>query len=491
MTKRAWSLVVLAGVLGCDGGTGVDAPEQAKAPEAADGSARPSALEDGAGAHADEPPGREARNADAARNAGGGGSAKAATEGARAEAAKPPVAGEAGGAADGPAAASMQLYALVTFDELLGLHPLLDGSMMISAGPKLLRVDPEGEIHDDAALLAGITLPYPDALEYGVEAEMEFITHSGGWSALQVGGTWPSATFLTLQTGYGKASVYRWAGDRWAEAKHARSSVIAYPRAIRAWREGSLLAWRELYAPALDLDGQCSDCPDEMYETPQYKRAERDLASTKQLAVLAGPAKGPSLKGVKITAFDALASGEAFVGLEDGSLWVLSAAGKATTMTPTGDAAGGQLRGLVARAADDVIGFGIKDDKPFLVQYTGKGFAALDVPECTSGLASLSIAGPTWWVTCANPLPRSYEELGFHDDAGSLWRRESGAWERMAFKDGVYPRIVLARGPDDVWVSAYGNGGGTVLHTRERKQMIALRGLEDVVRKGFFPKEAR
>lgn len=244
-----------------------------------------------------------------------------------------------------------------------------------------------------------------------------------------------------------------------------------------------MLAWREVFVPALDLSGQCSDCPQELYETPAFKQGERDQAGARQLAVIAGPAKAPPLAGKEIAAFDALPGGEVFVALATGSLLVLPAAGEPITVAL--DAA--QLEGLLARAADDVLGFGTRDEKAYLMRYDGKTVTALAVPACEPGLTSLAITGSTWWTTCASPRPYNYDILNTQAQAGSLWRREGeGAWERVALPDGLAAREVVARGPDDVWVAAYGEHGGTVLHTREHGRVIALGDMRAIVRKGFF-----
>ncbi len=383
-------------------------------------------------------------------------------------------------------ATTLAFHPVVTSDEWIGMHPLLDGSLMISAGPRLLRIDPAGTIDDGPALLAGIDLPYPTP-EPDLDMQMDIINDHGGWSALQVGGTWPTATFLTLATGhYDPAAAYRWAGDRWARIKPGRTRVVTWPASVRPWKDRSLLAWRELYAPALDLSGQCSDCPAEMYEDPKYKQGARELAATRQLAVLAGPAKAPPLTGKEIAAFDALITGEVFVALGNGAWMVWPAVGEPVTVRPPGDDAV-QWAGLVARAADDVLGFGTLAEKPALMRYDGTTFTALDVPACESGLTSLAVVGTTWWTTCASPTPRNYDQLNTQPRAGSLWRREgAGEWQRVALTDGLDAQLVVARGPDDVWVAAYGEQGGTLLHTRDHGPVIALGDMREIVLKGFF-----
>lgn len=402
--------------------------------------------------------------------------------------ATPPPAASRPAAPTPTPAATLVFSPVVTSGEWIGLHPLLDGSLMISAGPRLLRVDPAGAIDEGPALLAGIELPYPKDVAMGVEAQLERINERGGWSALQVGGTWPGATFLTLETaGRRPNDVYRWSVDRWVKTRPGRAAVQGWPRSVRAWKDRSLLAWRELYVPALDLEDQCSDCPPEMLETPAYKQGERDLAAAKQLVVLAGPAKGPPFAGETIVAFDALTTGEVFVALADGALLVLSPAGERVKVAAPAGEQTVQLHGIVARAADDVIGFGGRDGKAYLVRHDGAKQVALDAPACAPGIASLSIAGDVWWATCAEPPPRSYEQLSVQDRAGSLWRREgAGAWQRVALGEGVEARLVVARAADDVWVAAYGEHGGTALHSREHGRVIALGDLLGIVREGFF-----
>jgi len=378
----------------------------------------------------------------------------------------------------------------VTSGEWLGLHPLLDGSLMLSAGPKILRVDPAGVLHDEPALLAGIELPWPEGAEHGAEAMLETINEKGGWPALQIGGTWPGATFLTLLTPNDHedpADVYRWAGTRWKQVRAPTGDYVAFPRVIRAWRQASLLAWREIFVPALDTDAFCSDCPDEFFETPQYKAAGRTLAGAKQLVVLAGPARGPAVMGAAITAFDALPTGEVFLAAED-SILVIAPSGEQSKFAVPPELRG-RIDGLVAWAPDDVVGFGAAGDAPYLVRFDGSSLTPLPHPPCTIGLASLSIAGETWWTSCANPPPRSYNEINEQGYDGSLWRREgAGPWQPVALPNALPARVVHARGPDDVWVSAYGENGGTVLHTKQHGDVIALGDMLAILRRGFFPR---
>ncbi len=382
-------------------------------------------------------------------------------------------------------------HAVVTSEEWLGLHPLLSGELMISAGPKLLRVDAAGEIHADRALLAGIELPWPMLNKGdGPEMQVEAINDKSGWWTLQVGGTWPGATFLTLELPGDHeetTQVYRWAGDRWSRVKIRSGTYSAYPRQIQAWKDQSLLAWREFFSPTLDTEDECSNCPPAVFESAKYKAAERDVARAKQLAVVAGPAKGPALAGQNITAFAALTSGEVFVALEGGSLLVLAATGEQTTVAATG-ATAGTLGGLVARAPNDVVGFGSGAAGPLLVRHDGHGLTTLTPPACAMGLASLSIVGATWWATCASPAPRSYAAMSFEESAGSLWRKQGGAgWEQVKLAEGLQARLVVARAEDDVWVAARGEDGkGTVLHSRAHGAPIALGGMLEIVRDGFF-----
>lgn len=438
-------------------------------------SARAAASEPDAGARGEA----DASTRAAAPRSGLGGAVDAMIESAQAPAAGPvgplPMPG---------------FHAVVTSEEWLGLHPLLDGTLMISAGPKLLRVDPGGTIHDDPALLGGIELPLHDLRDEGPEPQLEAIGEWGGWWTVQVGGWWPTSPFLTLSLpGLHDEpyALYRWKDDRWAKVEGSSRTMIAYPRAVRAWKDDSVLAWRGFYAPALDTDHFCSLCPEEFYETPEYKGAERAVASAKLLAVLAGPAKGPTLSRRDAVAFDALPSGEAFVGLEGGSILVIAADGTQQLVAASGETAGG-LHGLVARGPQEVIGFGGRKDGPLLVRWDGTELQALPEPECGRAVASLSIVGPTWWATCGSEAPRSYEQLNFEERDGSLWRKQGeGGWERAELGPRMQPRQVVARAEDDVWVTSHGKDGtGTVLHTRARGAVIELGGMEEIVRAGFY-----
>ncbi len=365
-------------------------------------------------------------------------------------------------------------HTVVTYDDWLDLFPLGGDTMMIAAGPRLVRVDGDGVLHDDPALAVGIELPWSDFFDVSDEDRNAYLGDAEGWWTLQVGGTWPSATFLTLATpGLPRApDVYRWAGDRWRAVKARGDRHVAYPRAVRPYSQGSWISWRGLFARALFLDDKCSDCPDEVYETPEYRAAERAVKAAKLLAVLAGPAKAPAVRGQDVVAFDALESGEVFLASRDGSLSVIAPGASPRKTKP----AHAEILGIVARGPTEVAVFGGIEGRPFLAELDGEALVAVDFPDCGAPIASLSIHGASWWASCGEPAPRSYEALNSPGDLpSSLWRREgSGAWMPIALAPGLAPRFVHVRGADDVWVGAIGRGNAVILHSREPQGVLVL-----------------
>jgi hypothetical protein len=382
--------------------------------------------------------------------------------------------------------APLAFHRVVTYDDWIDVFPLGGDTLMIAAGAKLVRVDAKGDLHDDAQLSAGIALPWPDFFTTDDESRTVMLGEADGWWTWHVGGTWPSAAFLTLATpGMSRApDVYRWTGDRWRPARTARKHYVAYPKAIRPWKDGSLLAWQGFYARALDLDDQCSQCPDEMYETPGYRAADRAVAAAKPLAVIAGAAKAPTVSARDLVAFDALPSGEIFVARANGSFDRIGGAAGSSTISAAGKP---RVFGLLALGPTDVVIHGAIADAPYLARFDGAAIVPIAAPECAAPLVSMSIHGSQWWATCAAPPPRSYDELNSPTVLpSSLWRREGDEpWTQVVLAPNVAPQQVHVVGPDDVWLTAIVDDHAQALHSRDHGRVIVLGSAQEMLRRTF------
>lgn len=75
------------------------------------------------------------------------------------------------------------------------------------------------------------------------------------------------------------------------------------------------------------------------------------------------------------------------------------------------------------------------------------------------------------------------------DAPSSLWRREGdGAWAPVVLAPDLQPRLVHARGPDDVWLSAKTRDHAVVLHSREPSRVLALDPTLALIHREFGPR---
>lgn len=410
------------------------------------------------------------------------GAAEAARTSEAADAPEPAVAGKSVEPAPTPAAPSEALHVIARSGTEMGVHPLVDGSLLASAGPLVLRVDERGELVHDPAMLRGLksirASISPDGTDFeGVHA----------WGPVALGGRWPDAVYLSLDvvSGFrgegGVPAVHRWDGQAWVTIGTRSRHYDWYPAEVHPWIEGSLLARRvfqEWYPGQEEWDE--SQGPTKQ----QVAAAHRAIAQAKPIVVIRGAPKAPATAATAV-AFTSRPTGEVFVvtGDEPASLVRIDAAGASHTVALPGD---GFAHGVIADGPDRAWVFGVAGDEPkqpWLVRIEGDGATQAEAPGCQEiGMSSLAVLDDgTQWATCGDP-PRELHAIW--PERYSLWQRAPGeAWTQKSLPTGVdRPRTVVARAADDVWVSARDQDGGVVLHSRPRSKVLELPGLDGLGR---------
>jgi len=360
------------------------------------------------------------------------------------------------------------------------LHPLVDGTLLASAGPLVLRVDERGELLHDPAMLRGIESIRPFVSAFA-EDDFEMVA---AWRPVSLGGRWPDAVYLSLDvvSGFrgegGVPVVYRWTPNGWAKLSTRGKHYEHYPAELHPWKDDSILA-RRVYMPW--YPGQDEWEGDEGGPTEQQVEvAKQAIARAKKLVVIRGEPQAPELAAT-VAAFDSRATGEVFAVTGDASpslVWLDAAGTRRTVPLPGTDV---QVHGVRADSPDHVWVFGAVPANdgfaPWLVRVEGDRATLVEPPACTGlGLGSFAaLPDGAQWATCSEPIEWMYER-----DESELWHRPAGgAWAPVSMPPGVEsPRQVVARGPDDVWVAADAkDGGGVILHSRPRAGVLELPSL--------------
>lgn len=365
----------------------------------------------------------------------------------------------------------------------MALHPLVDGSLLASVGPLVLRVDERGELVHDPKMLRGIKSIR------GVSAEDDEFEGVAKWWPISLGGRWPDAVYLSLDvaSGFrgegGEPEVLRWDGQAWVKIETRSRNTHWYPAEVHPWIEGSLLA-RRAYVPWYGEEDPWEDGDGPSAAT--VAAADRVITKAKKIVVIRGKPKAPAVPAT-VTAFDSLETGELFVvtGEDPPSMVRIDAAGASHTVALPGTDV--HVHGVVADGTDRAWVFGMmqgpKEDGPWLVRVEGDRATATDAPACTQiGLASVVVLeSGAMWATCADPLA---EPEPYGADAATLWyRAPNGAWTPSTLPPGISgPRRVVARNDGDVWVAAEHSGGGVILHSRPRASVLELPDLPELGR---------
>jgi hypothetical protein len=383
------------------------------------------------------------------------------------------------GAAPTPAPAPADgLHVIARSEAGFQLHPLIDGTLLVSAGPLVMRVDERGELVHDLSMLRGL-----ESIRPWVGSEDDGFEGVAAWGPVALGGRWPDAVYLSLDVESGFRSeggipvVYRHTDDGWAKLATRGTHYDHYPAELHPWIEGSILA-RRVYQPY--FKGQERWEGDEGGPTErQLEVAKKAIEDAKKLVVIRGVPQAPDVAAT-VVAFDSRATGEIFAVTGDTppTLVRLDAAGARQTVALPGTDP--EVRGVVADGTDRAWIFGATrtDDKeqPWLVRVEGEHATTADVPSCSAkGLASFVVLEDgAQWATCGEPpdIPHTYDE---HE----LWQRPAGGtWARPGLPPDVdTPRRVVARGADDVWVVASDKDGDVLLHSRPRETLLGLPSL--------------
>lgn len=380
-----------------------------------------------------------------------------------------------------PAAVTSPLHIIARAGARLGLHPLVDGSLMVSAGPLVMRVDEAGEVLYDPSMLRGIA-PIRQA------TSVDSGSYDGvmSWGPVGLGGRWPDAVFLSLDftsgfRGEGDQPItYRHTPEGWTKVAVRTAHYEHHLLEMHPWKDGSVLA-RRGYVPW--FPGQEKWDGEEGPTQRQWTAAENAIAKAKKLVVVRGTPRAPDV-GPSLSAFASRATGEIFAatGGTSPSMLMIGADGARRQIDLPGDAP--QILGVVTDASDRAWVFGSVSSgdtsKPYLVRVTPDKADSNAVPPCKStALTSLSVTSDgALWTTCGGP----HEAI---DDDQELWTRAAdGAWQRVTLPDGTdAPTAVLARAPDDVWVVASGSKGSVLLHSRPRSRIVEVTDVERLGRK--------
>jgi hypothetical protein len=384
-------------------------------------------------------------------------------------------------ATEGP---TSPLHVIARSDVGLALHRLVDDGLVVAAGPLVMRVDAAGEVVYDPSMLRGI-VPIRDASIrddegsfYGVEA----------WSPIGLGGRWPDALYLSLDftSGFrgegGQPITYRHTPEGWKRLEVGGTLHEHHLLELRPWKDGSVLARR---GHVMKFPGQEKWDGEDGPTRQQLATAERAIEKSKKLVVVRGAPKAPDV-GPSLSGFDARPSGEVFavIGTSKQSMLRIAADGTRTEIDLPSQAA--EVRGVVAEGSDRVWAFGMgestandDDRRPWFVVVEGGTAADGGAPPCAKpAIMSLSITHDgTQWVTCGSP----YE---FEASEASLWTRAPGeAWSQVSLPHGVVSaEQVIARAPDDVWVTGKAADGHVLMHTRPRTSVLEVPGLARIGR---------
>lgn len=399
------------------------------------------------------------------------------------EAGPTPIEGEpaAGPVEDEPAEG---LHVIARAGTRFQLHPLVDGTLLVSVGPWVMRLDEQGELVPDPTMLRGIASIRPwigpgDDAFTGIEA----------WGPVALGGRWPDAVYLSLDlvSGFrsegGRPAVYRYSPSGWVPLDARAKHYSYYPVDLHAWIDGSILAQRA-YQPRYPGEDRWQG-DDDGPTASQSAAVERAIRAAKKLVVIRGTPKAPELD-TPVLRFDSRPSGEIFVitSVAPPTLLRLDADGARHTLALPGARA--VVQGVVADGPAQAWVYGATEaadaarEVPWLVRVDGEQATAMVGPACAiHGLASfVALEDGTQWATCGEPPeePHVYDE---HE----LWRRSAGgAWERQRLPPAVdTPRQVVVHG-GDAWVAATGPGGDVLLRSRVAGTVLELPGLEAIGR---------
>ena len=364
------------------------------------------------------------------------------------------------------------------------LHPLVDGALLVSTGPLVIRVDASGEIVYDPAMLRGIT-----PIRQTPEVSDGDYVGVADWSPVSLGGRWPDALFLSLDfiSGFrgegGRPITYRHTPNGWTLLKTRGTNFEHHVVALRPWIDDSILAHRGYVSwyPGQER-WEAEDGPTER----QSAAAQKAIAAAKKLVVVRGQPKAPDV-GPSLEAFASLPTGEivAVTGGSSQSVIFIDPGGKRTTLALPGDPS--EIEGVVIDAPDRAWVFGVRmqEDgggyRPYLARIEQGRTRAVQAPPCKSaGLRTfVALHDGTLWTTCADP-----PEVGAAYNDHELWTRPAGgAWTAVRLPEGItVPTEVYARADDDVWVTAAMKDRSVLLHTRPRARVLEVPGLAGIGR---------
>ncbi len=349
----------------------------------------------------------------------------------------------------------------------MALHPLVDGTVLLAAGPEVVVAAKDGPLAREPRFLVGLVDP-------------------GGvvdsWQPSALGGRWPDEVYLVDASLFGALEapplVYRLRPTAWEQLPNEDDPVCWDFAGFAPWVDGTLLArrrWRPLH-PAC-----CDEEPDREAEREALRRTPRTFE------VIAGRTEQPppQLGDWKLDAFDAAPSGEV-VATSGETILCWKAGQPQPTVHPAPDLDPDDLelhgRGLGVRvvgarawvfggrtfSTDEVL-----TGRGYLAAYDGAGWRRVAVPFAGEIHKLWESAQGTVWVATTAGLWRARPEadvLRWERIAVPVIRFPVAPWKAFnagwggpvavrpaddGTDEGVWmPRVedVVAFADDDVWV---------------------------------------
>jgi len=394
-----------------------------------------------------------------------------------------------------PASASPPRLVRVLAGKKPRLHPLADGTLLLSIGPQIYVVESGKPLVEDPALRAG--LPYPLSERDGVPSQWL-------WD-LDVTGRWPDAVFASIwlaappNTEAVARPSFRRRDGRFSPLSLGGRTHRFYYVDGRPYVDGSILSLRRfqpLPPPGVQM-GECheDDPPKVRKCDARFAEVERIATTSKPLVVTRGLPKGPDLEALlgvpppPLAEFDALGSGHVFAATQERRARMLVVTPRDATLHDLPGASKWlRIRAIRALAPNLVFVAGNSDDpfmesKPRLYRYDGRTWTELPAPPCPEYAELWSferLVGGDHVALCVMPLE---EDDGFSEEPKPLWWQAPGQdWVAL----DIEASTLALHGPY-IWATnvegAYTNEPmGPELHATSRDELDRL-----VLREGPEP----
>ncbi|MBX7081899.1 MAG: hypothetical protein K1X88_22025 [Nannocystaceae bacterium] len=371
-----------------------------------------------------------------------------------------------------PARRFEQVASFGALERGLQLARLGDDVLAAFGGPEVVILEPDGRVTSDPQWVRGVESHSPELLD----GNMLY------WYPVALGGGWPEQTYLTVglgsaaRSGGGPPELYARRQGRWHRVATSTKQMNWYPIAFGPWKDGSLLALQR-FEPRFSTDGDGDVEP----PAAEVRAFEAAVKKRKSLVVISGAPKAPTLPVRELRAFASLPTGELFAaGVEDGRTVMVHHDGTRARRVELPRGTGVNVQGMHALAADRVFAWGsaAAGSKGYLARWDGAAWRELGELPCSGAIVGLDVDGEgTVYFTCEVPSQGKSGNT-------ALLRLRGDVLDELGVPTSPDegPLAVLARGPDDVWITvgAWADGeGGTLWHTGASGPPTALRSSSD------------